>query len=81
MSFIGRSGGKAFFLFDSTAVVVDEGSKEVLECGLAYTILASAESFDASSPANPIIEELAVAAVLDMSESTLSSNDRLYTIL
>ena len=80
MSFIGRSGGKAFFLFDSTAVVVDEDSKEVLECGLAYTVLASAESFDASSPANPIIEELAVAAVLDMSASTLSSNERLYTI-
>lgn len=80
MSFLGKCDGKSYFLFDNNAVVVDENTREVVQLGDAYSITASITTLDASSPADPVIEELANAAVAQLDISVLSSGDRLYTI-
>lgn len=80
MSFLGRCDGKAYFLFENSAVVIDETTREVVQYGEPYAITAAITSLDASTPVNPVIEELANATISNLDINVLSSGDRMYTI-
>lgn len=80
MSFFGRSGDLALFVFDNLGVVVDESVNLVVEKGHAEALVASADWSNLATPTAPASAEIAEASITDLDIHVFSANDRLYTI-
>ncbi len=80
MEFLGRQGDTVLLSFGDVAVVVDESTNIVVDSGTPEVLLASA-SWDANASApSDISVELATASITSLDIEVLSDSDRMYTI-
>ena len=81
LTYRGRNGSRILFLKDTLGVVVDESLNSVEEINNADVLVASARWLKLKNKTpEPIVEELANAALTELDITIVAAADRMYTI-